>query len=108
MSIFGNVGKAIGVVLLVIQVAGSGGTFPIQVTPQFFQNVYPLLPFTYAISAMREAVGGIYMPNLTKDISTLAIFIVVFVIFTVFFKKPINKVTEKIQDRFNESDLNGH
>lgn len=108
VSIFGNVGKAIGVVLLVIQVAGSGGTFPIQVTPQFFQNVYPLLPFTYAISAMREAVGGIYMPNLTKDISTLAIFIVVFVIFTVFFKKPINKVTEKIQDRFNESDLTGH
>ena len=108
VSIFGNVGKAIGVVLLVIQVAGSGGTFPIQVTPQFFQNVYPLLPFTYAISAMREAVGGIYMTNLTKDISTLAIFIVVFVIFTVFFKKPINKVTEKIQDRFNESDLTGH
>ena len=108
VSIFGNVGKAIGVVLLVIQVAGSGGTFPIQVTPQFFQNVYPLLPFTYAISAMREAVGGIYMPNLTKDISTFAIFIVVFVIFTVFFKKPINKVTEKIQDRFNESDLTGH
>ena len=108
VSIFGNVGKAIGVVLLVIQVAGSGGTFPIQVTPQFFQNVYPLLPFTYAISAMREAVGGIYMPNLTKDISTLAIFIVVFVIFTVFFKKPINKVTEKIQDRFNESHLTGH
>ena len=108
VSIFGNVGKAIGVVLLVIQVAGSGGTFPIQVTPQFFQNVYPLLPFTYAISAMREAVGGIYMPNLTKDISTLAIFIVVFVISPVFFKKPINKVTEKIQDRFNESDLTGH
>ena len=108
VSIFGNVGKAIGVVLLVIQVAGSGGTFPIQVTPQFFQNVYPLLPFTYAISAMREAVGGIYMPNLTKDISTLAIFIVVFVIFTVFFKKTINKVTEKIQNRFNESDLTGH
>ena len=108
VSIFGNVGKAIGVVLLVIQVAGSGGTFPIQVTPQFFQNVYPLLPFTYAISALREAVGGIYMPNLTKDISTLAIFIVVFVMFTVFFKKPINKVTEKIQDRFNESDLTGH
>ena len=108
VSIFGNVGKAIGVVLLVIQVAGSGGTFPIQVTPQFFYFFYPLLPFTYAISAMREAVGGIYMPNLTKDISTLAIFIVVFVIFTVFFKKPINKVTEKIQDRFNESDLTGH
>ncbi len=108
VSIFGNVGKAIGVVLLVIQVAGSGGTFPIQVTPQFFQNVYPLLPFTYAISAMRETVGGIYMPNLIKDISALAIFIIIFVLFTILFKKPINKITEKVQDRFNESDLTGH
>ena len=48
------------------------------------------------------------MPNLTRDISILAIFIVVFVIFTVFLKKPINKVTKKVQDRFNESDLTGH
>jgi len=108
VSVFGNIGKAIGVVLLVIQVAGSGGTFPIQVTPQFFQNVYPLLPFTYAISALRETVGGIYIPNLIKDIYILCIYIIVFVLFTIFLKKPINKVTEKMQDKFNESDLTGH
>ena len=108
VSVFGNIGKAIGVILLVIQVAGSGGTFPIQVTPQFFQNVHPLLPFTYAISAMRETIGGIYMPNLTKDISVLAIFILIFILFTIFLKKPINKITKKVQDKFNESDLTGH
>ena len=108
VSIFGNVGKAIGVILLVLQVAGSGGTFPIQVTPSFFQNLYPLLPFTYAISALREAVGGIYMPNLIKDIYTLTIYIFIFIIFSVLFKKSINKVTEKIQNKFNESDLTGH
>ena len=108
VSVFGNIGKAIGVILLVIQVAGSGGTFPIQVTPKFFQNVHPLLPFTYAISAMRETIGGIYMPNLTKDISVLAIFILIFVLFTIFLKKPINKITKKVQDKFNESDLTGH
>ncbi len=108
VSMFGNVGKAIGVILLVVQVAGSGGTFPIQVTPQFFQNVYPILPFTYAISALRETVGGIYMPNLTRDISILTIFMFVFIIFTIILKKPINKVTEKMQARFNESDLTGH
>ena len=106
VSVFGNIGKAIGVILLVIQVAGSGGTFPIQVTPKFFQNVHPLLPFTYAISAMRETIGGIYMPNLTKDISVLAIFILIFVLFTIFLKKPINKITKKVQDKFNESDFN--
>ena len=108
VSVFGNIGKAIGVILLVIQVAGSGGTFPIQVTPKFFQNVHPLLPFTYAISAMRETIGGIYMPNLTKDISVLAIFILIFILFTIFLKKPINKITKKVQDKFNESDLTGH
>ena len=106
--LFRSIGKAIGVILLVIQVAGSGGTFPIQVTPKFFQNVHPLLPFTYAISAMRETIGGIYMPNLTKDISVLAIFILIFILFTIFLKKPINKITKKVQDKFNESDLTGH
>ncbi|WP_305305446.1 hypothetical protein [Romboutsia ilealis] len=48
------------------------------------------------------------MPNLIKDISALAIFIIIFVLFTILFKKPINKITEKVQDRFNESDLTGH
>lgn len=108
VSIFGDLGKAIAVILLVIQVAGSGGTFPIQVTPQFFQNVYPLLPFTYAISGLRETVGGIYMPNLTKDIYALLVFMIIPIFFTVLLKKPINKVTKKIQDKFNESDLTGH
>ena len=108
VSVFGNIGKALGVILLVIQVAGSGGTFPIQVTPKFFQMVNPLLPFTYAISALRETVGGIYMPNLTKDLLTLCIYLIVFILFAVLLKKPINKVTEKFQEKLNESDLTGH
>ena len=48
------------------------------------------------------------MPNLTKDISVLAIFILIFILFTIFLKKPINKITKKVQDKFNESDLTGH
>ena len=108
VSVFGNIGKALGVILLVIQVAGSGGTFPIQVTPKFFQMVNPLLPFTYAISALRETVGGIYMPNLTKDLLALCIYIIIFILFAVLLKKPINKVTEKFQEKLNESDLTGH
>ena len=51
---FGDIGKAIAVILLVIQVAGAGETYPIEVMPQFFQAVNPLLPFTHAINAMRE------------------------------------------------------
>jgi uncharacterized phage infection (PIP) family protein YhgE len=70
--------------------------------------VNPLLPFTYAISALRETVGGIYMPNLTKDIFTLCVYIIIFVLFAVLLKKPINKITQKFQDKLNESDLTGH
>ena len=57
---FGDIGKAIAVVLLVMQVAGSGGTFPIEMTADFFQGVYPFLPFTHAINAMHAAMAGAY------------------------------------------------
>ena len=57
---FGDIGKAIAVVLMVMQVAGSGGTFPIQRAPKFFQVVYPLLPFTHSMNAMRECIAGFY------------------------------------------------
>lgn len=108
VSMFGNVGKAIGVILLVIQVAASGGTFPIQVTPEFFQIVNPFLPFTYSIGALRETVGGIYNPNLTKSILILLAFLIVPVILTLLLKKPINNATASLRAKFNESDLTGH
>lgn len=108
VSIFGNIGKAISVVFLVIQVAASGGTFPIEVTPQFFQNVNPLLPFTYAISALRETVGGIYQPNLVRDLSVLVIIMIIPIAFTLLLKGPINKAGASFKAKFNESDLTGH
>lgn len=108
VSVFGNVGKAISVILLVIQVAGSGGTFPIEVTPPFFQNVNPLLPFTYAISALRETVGGIYIDNLSRDITVLLVFLALSVFINVWLKGPINKYSSKVRHKFSESDLTGH
>ena len=108
VSVFGNIGKAMAVVLLVIQVAGSGGTFPIQVTPKFFQTINPFLPFTYAISAQREAIAGIYMPNLTKDIIVLSIFLIVFIVLNVLLKGPINKVTSGFVKKMSESRLTEH
>ena len=108
VSVFGNLGKAMAVVLLVIQVAGSGGTFPIQVTPKFFQNVNPLLPFTYGINALREAVAGIYRPNLFKDIIVLLIFLILSVILNVILKGPINKLMHGFTSKMGESRLTEH
>lgn len=108
VSIFGNVGKAIAVILLVIQVAGAGGTFPVEVMPSFFKKVNPLLPFTYAISAMREAVAGIVKSNLTMDIIMLLSYGVIFVLIGLFLKGPINKASRRFVEKLNESGLIGH
>ena len=108
VSIFGNVGKAIAVILLVIQVAGAGGTFPVEVMPSFFKKVNPLLPFTYAISAMREAVAGVVKENLTRDILMLLSYGVIFIIIGLFLKGPINKASKKFIEKLNESGLIGH
>ncbi len=61
--IFGNVGKALAIVVLVLSISGGGGNFPIEVSGQFFQSVYPYLPFTYAVKLLREATSGIYLPT---------------------------------------------
>jgi len=108
VSVFGNIGKAMAVILLVIQVAGSGGTFPIQVTPKFFQNVNPFLPFTYGISALREAVAGIYEPNLTGDIVVLLTFLALAIVLNVLLKGPINKMLHRFTKRMEESRLTEH
>lgn len=57
---FADVGKAILVVVMVLQIAGSSGTYPIEVLPEFFQKVYVFFPFPYAINAMRECMFGYY------------------------------------------------
>ena len=71
----GDIGKAVSVILLVVQVAGTGGTFPIEVAPSFFRAVYPLLPFTHSMAALRETVGGMYGMNYWIDLGKLAIFL---------------------------------
>ena len=108
VSVFGNVGKVIGIILLVLQVAGSGGTFPIQLTPKFFQVINPYLPFTYGISFAREAIGGVVQEVLTKDIIIMGIFIGAFLIMALVLKKPINNRLKKFVDRFAESGISEH
>ncbi|EOP76334.1 YhgE/Pip domain-containing protein [Bacillus cereus] len=105
VSIFGNVGKSMAIILLVLQVAGSGGTFPIQMTPPFFQALYPFLPFTYAISAIRETVGGMLWDIVTRDLLVLSAFVVIMVVAALLLKKPINKSSEKFVENAKGSKI---
>ena len=77
VCILGNVGKAVCIVLLVLQLGSSGGTFPIQMTSEFFQALYPKVPFTYSIGLLREAVGGVYIPAIERDIKILFIYLII-------------------------------
>ena len=102
---FGDVGKAMAVILLVIQIAGSGGTFPIEVTPAFFQKVNPILPFTHAINAMREIVAGQYGVDYWLDLLKLLVFIPLALLLGLLLRKPLIRMNEFFEERLNSTKL---
>ncbi|MBM7600256.1 putative membrane protein [Virgibacillus halotolerans] len=105
VSVFGDVGKAMAIVLLVLQLAGSGGTYPVVLLPKFFQIINPYLPFTYAIDLMRETVGGIVWERVFHDMIFLGAVGLAVVLFGAFFKKILNKQSNKLMKKSRESGL---
>ena len=96
VSLFGDVGKAVAIIMLVLQIAGSGGTYPVVLLPSFFQAINPFLPFTYGVDLMREAVGGIIWHRVWIDISALAVFGLIFLSMGTFLKAPVNRLMNKV------------
>ena len=94
---FGNIGEALGIVLLVIQVAGSGGTFPIEVLPNAYQIIYKFLLFPYSMDALRECIAGMYKYDYIKNLAFLSIYIVVSLIIGLFLQKPFEKLNHMIE-----------
>jgi len=86
---FGNAGKALCVLLLVIQISGSGGAYPLQLLPDWFQNISPFLPATYAIQAMRSAIAGVYAADFWISLLLLALFIVPALLLGLVLRRPL-------------------
>ncbi|MGL4742021.1 MAG: YhgE/Pip family protein [Sarcina sp.] len=104
VSLNGNFGKALALVVMVVQVAGSGAIYPIQVNPEIFQKFEFIWPFTYAIDGFRQAIGGADWTNVRQDIVWLTGFLVVFLLLG-FVKMFIHKQTNFIERLFKESEL---
>ena len=98
----GNVGEAVAVIVMVIQVAGAGGTFPIEVLPEVYQMIYKFLPFTYCMNALRECVGGLYKNDYWMDLRALGIYILISLFIGLVVAVPLrrlNKVIERSKEK---------
>ncbi|MBQ3369932.1 MAG: YhgE/Pip domain-containing protein [Mogibacterium sp.] len=91
-----NIGLGASVIILVLQVAGSGGTYPVEVLPGIFRTLFPFMPFRYAMDAMRECIGGMYGNTYWKCLGILLLFAVGSVAFGLLLYKPAKKINEAI------------
>ena len=105
MATLGNVGKALAIIYLILQVAGSGGSYPIQIDPPIFQFLQPLFPFTYTLSGMREAIAGPLVSAVVGDVVGLTIFGLLFLIGGYFTVKPLNDTFHQFELGFKKSGL---
>ena len=102
---FGDVGKAIVVVVMVLQIAGSSGTFPIELLPEIFRKIYRFFPFPYAIDAMRECICGVCGSTFIVKLGQLLIFAVVALLIGLFARKPFIGVNEFMEEQLEETGM---
>ena len=79
--VFKDVGKFIGILVLMLQLTTSAGSYPLETIPKFLQMISPYLPMTYAVNVLREIISGgsmaiIYTQSM-KIVLLLAIFITI-------------------------------
>ena len=100
-----NIGLGAGVIVLVMQVAGSGGTYPVEVLPPIFRTLYPLMPFRYSMDAMRECIGGMYDGTYWKCLGVLMIFLLFFTAFGLAMYGPARKLNDMIAASKAKSEI---
>lgn len=100
-----HIGKALAVILVVMQVPGSSGTYPIEIMPPFFQALEPWLPFTYSINAMRETVAGYYGMEYTKNLGMLSLYLLGAFVLALAIRPYLLNLNALFDRRLAETDL---
>ena len=105
VSALGNVGKAVSIVLLVLQISGTGGIYPVEIMRQFFQVINPYLPMTYAITLIREAQLGLVWSNYIPVLIILIAIGIITVIVTLIVKEKADKRAHYLEEHLKDSGL---
>ena len=90
---------------LTVAIAGSGGTFPIELLPSVYRNIYIFFPFPYAINAMRETIGGMYGSTYVKSMGELLIFAVASLVIGLIIRKPFIKLNHFVEKRMEDTKM---
>lgn len=104
-SIFGNGGKAIAIILLVFQISATNGIYPVYVMNSFLQSINPYLPMTYGIDLLRNALLGVYWPNIIPDLWALIGLLIGILIIAILIKELFDKVANKFEQSLEDSGL---
>ncbi len=98
-------GKALSVLLLVIQISGSGGAYPLQLLPDWFQSISPFLPATYAVNMVRSAIAGVYQGDFWWSLGALALFIIPALLLGLVLRRPLMTYNRKLVDALASTKL---
>ena len=102
---FGNVGEALAIVVMVIQVAGSGGTFPIEALPKVFQWIYPFLPFQFGMKAFKECIAGMYGVDYWINVGKMVLFLIIALLLGLALEPPFRKLNHRIEKSKEKTGL---
>ena len=102
---FKHIGKAIAVLLVILQIPGASGTYPIEMMPDFFKNLHPWLPFTYGINAMREAIAGFYGSYYATNLLVLLLFLIPSLLIGVTARRHLLNINTLFDRRLADTDL---
>lgn len=105
ISLFGDAGRLLGIVLLILQLTACAGTFPLEIVPKFFKVINPYMPFTYSVELLREVISAttINYSVVGKDFLILGVVLLVFLTISVVFKDAGENLQNIIEGRKNKS-----
>ena len=107
VAAFANLGKAMAVLLLIVQVTGCGGSFPLQLLPEFIQQLSPWLPATHVVNAMRAAMMGGWGNDFWVQMGDLALFLIPAALLGLVLRKPLAKFMNWYVEQVESSKLVG-